>query len=84
MRNDTRRRPLIPSTPEQRLSRDEAAVALTAAGYPITASTLQTYACRGGGPDFDRFNGRPIYVWGPTLRWAEGRRRAPLRQSRAA
>jgi hypothetical protein len=55
------------------LTRDETAVALTAAGYPIRSATLGTKATRGGGPPFRRFGTRPLYRWGDVIDWAEGR-----------
>jgi hypothetical protein len=53
------------------LTRDETAVALTAAGYPIRSATLGTKATRGGGPPFRRFGTRSL--WGDAIDWAEGR-----------
>jgi hypothetical protein len=61
------------------LTRDETAVALTAAGYPIRSATLCTKATRGGGPPFRRFGTRSLYRWGDAIDWAEGR--ATQRQS---
>jgi hypothetical protein len=55
------------------LTRDEAAVALTSAGYPIRSATLGTKATRGGGPPFCRFGTRSLYRWGEALDWAKGR-----------
>jgi hypothetical protein len=55
------------------LTRDETAVALTEAGYPIRSATLGTKATRGGGPPFRRFGTRSLYRWGEALDWAEGR-----------
>jgi hypothetical protein len=55
------------------LTRDETAVALTAAGYPIRSATLGTKATRGGGPPFRRFGTRSLYRWGDAIDWAEGR-----------
>jgi hypothetical protein len=55
------------------LTRDETAVALTAAGYPIRSATLCTKANRGGGPPFQRFGTRTLYRWGDAIDWAEGR-----------
>jgi hypothetical protein len=49
------------------LTRDETAVALTAAGYPIRSATLGTKATRGGGPSFRRFGTRSLYRWGDAL-----------------
>jgi hypothetical protein len=55
------------------LTRDETAVALTAAGYPIRSATLGTKATRGGGPPFRRFGTRSLYRWGEAIDWAEHR-----------
>jgi hypothetical protein len=55
------------------LTRDETAVALTAAGYPVRSATLGTMASRGGGPLFRRFGTRSLYRWGDAVDWAEGR-----------
>jgi hypothetical protein len=62
------------------LTRDEAAVALTAAGYPIRSATLGTKATRGDGPPFRRFGTRSLYRWGDAIDWAESRM-APSRNS---
>jgi hypothetical protein len=61
------------------LTRDETAVALTAAGYPIRSATLGTKATRGGGPPFSLFGTRSLYRWGEALDWAEGRGAATRR-----
>jgi hypothetical protein len=55
------------------LTRDETAVALTVAGYPIRSATLGTKATRGGGPPFRRFGTRSLYRWGDAIDWAAGR-----------
>jgi hypothetical protein len=59
---------------EDLLTRDETAVALTAAGYPIRSATLGTLVTRGGGPPFRRFGSRSLYRWGDALDWAENRK----------
>jgi hypothetical protein len=69
----------IPDNPDVLLHRDHLAVALTAAGFPVTASTLATKATRGGGPPFTRFLSRPQYRWGDALQWAQGQRKQPVR-----
>jgi hypothetical protein len=68
------------------LTRDETAVALTAAGYPIRSATLGTKATRGGGPPFRRFGTRSLYRWGDVIDWAEGRssRRKPASEADAS
>jgi hypothetical protein len=59
------------------LTRDMAAAALTAMGYPVRAKTLATKATRGGGPPYRLFGTRPLYRWGDALNWAQGRLSAP-------
>ena len=54
----------IPTDPNTRLRRNEAAKALTAAGFPVKASTLATKASRRNGPPFVLFGRRPLYRWG--------------------
>jgi hypothetical protein len=62
------------------LTRDQTAVALTAAGYPVKSATLSTKATRGGGPPFRVFGSHALYRWGDALDWAEGRMATPRRQ----
>jgi hypothetical protein len=62
---------LIPEDPDTFLPRAPFAVALTAAGFPITKSTLATKATRGGGPPFRKFGPYSLYQWGPGLAWAK-------------
>lgn len=57
--------------PYARLSRDEAAAALRAAGFSITSATLATRAARRTGPPTEVFSGRPVYEWASTLAWAQ-------------
>lgn len=59
------------------LTRDMAAAALTAVGYPVKSKTLATKATRGGGPPYRLFGTRPLYRWGDALNWAQGRLSAP-------
>jgi hypothetical protein len=63
--------------PEALLTRDQTAVALTAAGFPVKSATLATKATRGGGPPFRLFGARPLYRWSEALAWAQGRLIAP-------
>lgn len=63
--------------PDARLLRRPLADALTAAGYPISGATLQTMACRGGGPAYMLFNRRAMYRFGDALAWAEARTSSP-------
>ena len=60
------------------LTRDQAAAALTAAGFPVKAKTLATKATRGGGPPFQRFGSRPLYRWADALGWAQSRLSPPI------
>jgi hypothetical protein len=69
---------LVPHNPDALLTRGDAAVALTAAGFPIKATTLATKASRGGGPPFRRFGAKPLYRWGDALAWAQSRLSLPL------
>lgn len=66
----------IPTDPATRLTRKEAAAALTAAGYRTAPQTLAALAMakRGeSGPRF-RFFGKTVsYAWGDLLAWAESR-----------
>jgi hypothetical protein len=70
----------IPENLDALLTREQAAAALTASGFPIATKTLATMASRGGGPPFRRFGLRAIYRWGDALEWAQARLSAP-RQS---
>lgn len=61
------------SNPALKLTREQAAQALTLAGYKTSQSTLATYASRGGGPRFRKWGARSIYELGELLTWAESR-----------
>ena len=69
---------------EDLLTRDETAVALTAAGYPIRSATLGSMVTRGGGPPYRRFGTRSLYRWGDVIDWAEGRMAHSRRANEAA
>ena len=56
-------------------------VALTALGFKVSAATLTTKACRGGGPPYQLFGQRTLYRWGDTLAWARARLSAPRRSA---
>lgn len=60
----------IPDAPDTLLTRDDIAMALTAAGYPVASKTLATKATRGGGPPYSLFLGRALYRWCDALDWA--------------
>lgn len=61
----------MPDNPDALLTRDAAADALTAAGFPVKAKTLATKACRGGGPPYKLFGRVPLYRWTDCLDWAQ-------------
>ena len=61
---------MIPEDRETRLRRKTAAAALTAAGFPIAATTLATMATRGGGPPYQKFGAIVLYRWADLLSWA--------------
>jgi hypothetical protein len=63
----------IPEDLDAQLRRDATAKALTEAGFPISAPTLATLACRGGGPKYRKFGKYPVYRWGDSLEWARSR-----------
>jgi hypothetical protein len=63
----------FPDNPNELLSRDQTAKALTEAGYQTKAKTLATKATRGGGPPYRLFGSRALYRWGDALEWAESR-----------
>jgi hypothetical protein len=63
----------LPRDREVLLTRDQTAVALTAAGYPISSGTLNQLATRDAGPPYRRFGTNCYYPWGTSLDWAETR-----------
>jgi hypothetical protein len=63
----------VPESEDVLLTRDAAAAALAAAGFPVAPKTLATMATRGGGPVFRRFGRKPLYRWGDALQWAQSR-----------
>jgi hypothetical protein len=69
--------PTVPDNPDALLPREATAVALTAAGYPISQATLGTKATRGGGPPYRLFGRKPLYRWGDALVWALSRLSSP-------
>jgi len=64
---------VVPDRLDALLTRDTVAAALTEAGYPVKAKTLATKASRGGGPPFQKYGNRPLYIWGSALGWAQSR-----------
>jgi hypothetical protein len=67
--------------PEARLSRAQAAEALTRRGYQTAYATLSTLATRGSGPPFAKFGPRAIYRWQDLLDWAQSRTSKPARST---
>ena len=74
----------IPQNFDALLTRDQVAVALTAAGFPIKPKTLATKASRGGGPIYRLFGTRPLYRWGDAIDWAKQRLTSPRRSTSEA
>lgn len=68
----------IPTDPNALLTREQTALALQSAGFPVRPKSLATMASRGGGPTFRKFGSRPLYRWADTLQWAEARLCAPV------
>ena len=68
-------------SPDDLLTRTQAAAALTAAGFPTAPATLATKACRGGGPLYRTYSGRALYRWADALSWAESCTSAPRRST---
>jgi hypothetical protein len=73
-----------PNSAEALLTREAAASALTAAGYPVSPRTLATKATCGGGPPYSLFSGRVLYRWGDTLEWAQSLLSSPRRSTSEA
>ena len=67
----------LPDNPDALLTREQAATALTANGYPIKAKTLATKATRGGGPPYRVFSARTLYRWCDALAWAQANTSEP-------
>jgi hypothetical protein len=65
--------------PNDRLTRNQLAAALTDIGLPIAPATLAAMAVRGDGPPFQVWGRRPLYSWESSLAWAQGRLNAPRR-----
>jgi hypothetical protein len=56
----------VPNDPEQWLTRERTAEALTTAGFPTSPKTLATKASRptpSAGPPCRKFGNRPLYRW---------------------
>ncbi len=67
----------IPTDADALLTREQAANALTASGYPVRPATLATKATRGGGPPFSKFGPRALYRWGDALAWGRSKLTPP-------
>ena len=63
----------LPDSLDTLLTRERVADALTEAGFPTSPKTLATKASRGGGPPYQKFSNRPLYIWGLALAWAQSR-----------
>jgi hypothetical protein len=74
----------FPDALDALLTRERAAEALTAAGYPVASKTLATKATRGGGPPYSLFSGRALYRWGDALNWARNLTTPPRRSTSEA
>jgi hypothetical protein len=70
----------LPTDLRCRLTRDQLAVALSAAGYPISSATLATRVSRGEGPPHAVWGSRVYYRWGDALEWAKSCYRPPNAQ----
>jgi hypothetical protein len=62
---------------DQLLRRAAVAEDLRSMGYTITAKTLATMACRGGGPPYQLFGRIPLYRRGAARAWAAARLTPP-------
>lgn len=76
--------PSLHYNPDDLLTREATAAALSACGFPIRAKTLATKASRGGGPVFRTFGARVLYKWSDALAWAENRLSEPRSSSSEA
>lgn len=66
------------------LDRAEAADYLTSRGLRISKTTLQKFATIGGGPCYQRFGHRAVYIAANLDAWAERKLSAPLRSTSKA
>ena len=69
---------VVPDDPGTFITREQAAVALTACGFPIKPKTLAKLASDGG-PPYQLFGARVLYRWGDLLAWARSRMTPPRR-----
>jgi hypothetical protein len=66
---------------ESRLDRRQAAAFLTARGYRTAPATLAKLACVGGGPTFESFGRKPLYLEADLLSWAKSKTTGPRRST---
>ena len=59
--------------PQTLLSRQELVSALAEEGFSVAYASLACMAVRGGGPPFQKFGQRVLYVWADALAWAHGK-----------
>ncbi len=71
----------IPENPDALLTRNQTAIALTEAGFPVATATLATKATRGGGPAYQKFGPRAMYRWGTAFDWAMKLLKDPVRST---
>lgn len=55
------------------MTREQLSKALTEHGYPLSVSSLSTFASRGGGPKYRKFGNRALYSLPTALAWARAR-----------
>jgi hypothetical protein len=55
------------------LNRQNAAEYLKTKGIPCCVATLAGYACRGGGPLFQKFGRKPLYTQATLDQWVDSR-----------
>jgi hypothetical protein len=69
---------------ERRLTRREAADFLSERGYRVAPTTLAKYATVGGGPIFEKFGRRPLYLPAELLAWVALHSSGPRRSTSQA
>lgn len=69
---------------ERRLGQREAAEFLTGLGFKTAPATLNKLRCTGGGPVFEHFGRRPLYLESALLAWAEAKTSKPRRSTSEA
>ena len=55
---------VVPQNIDALLTRDQTAAALVTAGFPVKSKTLATKASRGGGPPYQLFGPRVLFIAG--------------------